>query len=362
MLYIWYNDGNSTQWVVADNIAGAYLPLGGGTLTGALTLAADAAQPLQPVTLEQMQAYAPVNVAGGFLNRLRNGTFDVWQRGTSVTIGAGAVGYTADGWIVQTAGAACNVGAGGGNFTVNQAVLNGAAGLTQLNLYQYIESYVAAPLRTKTCTFQAKIFNNTGGPLTPQLATYYPNATDNFSAVTQDLANVGLQTIASGATAVVSYTFNVSTNAIRGYAVYLVFSGQLNGAGKWVGVGECDLRATPGLPVGLQANPPPPELRPAGTETAFCQRYFNTFGGILLGLTTSNVTWSSQPTIIISPVMRANPTMSFASFTASSGNAGTPAVSYVSYNYVAISNSAFNWTQGAGIAVINFTGNFSAEL
>jgi hypothetical protein len=40
MLYIWYNDGNSTQWVVADNIAGAYLPIGGGTLTGPLTVTA----------------------------------------------------------------------------------------------------------------------------------------------------------------------------------------------------------------------------------------------------------------------------------------------------------------------------------
>jgi hypothetical protein len=37
MLYIRYNDGNSTQWVVADNIAGAYLPIGGGTLTGPLS-------------------------------------------------------------------------------------------------------------------------------------------------------------------------------------------------------------------------------------------------------------------------------------------------------------------------------------
>jgi len=41
MLYVWYNDGNSTQWVVADNIAGAYVPIGGATMTGPLTLSGD---------------------------------------------------------------------------------------------------------------------------------------------------------------------------------------------------------------------------------------------------------------------------------------------------------------------------------
>jgi microcystin-dependent protein len=39
-LYVYYNDGNSYQWVVANNFdGGAYLPLIGGTLTGQIVIA-----------------------------------------------------------------------------------------------------------------------------------------------------------------------------------------------------------------------------------------------------------------------------------------------------------------------------------
>jgi hypothetical protein len=43
-LYVWYNDGTSSQWVPASNfnVAGVYLPLTGGTVSGALTVTARA--------------------------------------------------------------------------------------------------------------------------------------------------------------------------------------------------------------------------------------------------------------------------------------------------------------------------------
>jgi hypothetical protein len=53
---------NPAQWEVnlmiddAGGLLAGYLPLSGGTLTGALTLAANAAQALQPVTLQQLNA------------------------------------------------------------------------------------------------------------------------------------------------------------------------------------------------------------------------------------------------------------------------------------------------------------------
>jgi hypothetical protein len=61
-LYVYYNDGNSSQWVIAVNMLGAYLPIGGGNLLGPLTLAGNATANLQPVTLQQMTAagYAPL--------------------------------------------------------------------------------------------------------------------------------------------------------------------------------------------------------------------------------------------------------------------------------------------------------------
>ena len=49
---------------------------------------------------------------GGFLNKLRNGTFDVWQRGTAAAVPPSPNKYTADGWQVVDAGTACSVGQG----------------------------------------------------------------------------------------------------------------------------------------------------------------------------------------------------------------------------------------------------------
>lgn len=45
----------------------------------------------------------------GLRNKILNGRFDVWQRGTPVAIGAGLSGYTADQWrVVQNAGISCS--------------------------------------------------------------------------------------------------------------------------------------------------------------------------------------------------------------------------------------------------------------
>ena len=43
---------------------------------------------------------------GGLINKFRNGTFDVWQRGTSALTASTGGAYTADGWIVKQTGAA----------------------------------------------------------------------------------------------------------------------------------------------------------------------------------------------------------------------------------------------------------------
>lgn len=78
-LYVYYNDGTSSQWVVANNQGAAlanYLPLLGGTLTGALILAADPTVALGAVTKQyvdnNLANYLPL--AGGTLTGQLNGT------------------------------------------------------------------------------------------------------------------------------------------------------------------------------------------------------------------------------------------------------------------------------------------------
>jgi hypothetical protein len=92
-LYLYYNDGNTIQWVpVTNQMGGAYLPLTGGFLTGALNLAADPVSALQPVTQQYFNKYPMIGD-----NRIINGDMRIDQRGVSTTGGA-AIGYAIDRW------------------------------------------------------------------------------------------------------------------------------------------------------------------------------------------------------------------------------------------------------------------------
>jgi len=291
------------------------LALAGGTLTGALTLAADPTANLQAATKAYVDAgvaTAEVNVAGGFVNKLRNGTFDVWQRGTgifSVTSGV----YTADGWIVGAVGGTSSVSAQAapaGRLARNIMQMGGAAGMAQLLLTQRVESYVSAPLTNQRCTFQAQILNATPAALTPTLSISTANPVDNFASPVTVLAPVNLQSCASGQWTRVAYTFDMGANPGLGVQVQLNFGALTVNS---VSIAEADLRATPGVATGLNANPPPPELRPIAIELAFCRRYFQRRQP---GIASAQLSTSGGATSVnaaatffqLEPMMRATPT------------------------------------------------------
>ena len=217
-----------------------------------------------------------VGFAQGYTNKIRNGTFDVWQRG-SVTVNAAAAPYTADGWLVSPSGA---------SVTVSRMVTStipppgasamqiiGTAGVTTVTTAQRIESYVAAFLAGQRVTFQCWAYCTIAQ--TPQLAVYYTNSLDNFSAITAILSPTNLQPLVVNTWTQVAYTLDLPVAVTyNGLQVNLNFPGSL-GTGS-IYMAAADLRATPGLAVGLQASPPPPELRPVHEELLFCYRYFET--------------------------------------------------------------------------------------
>jgi len=235
--------------------------------------------------------------ARGFLNALRNGSFVSWPNGgigSSFNVAASATGAAAigaSGWAVLALGATVTVqqATGTGPSAWGMKV-TGAPSATDVTIGQRIESFDAALLAGKTCTFQIQVFNNTGGSITPTLATRYAGLADNWSAPVADLAATNLQACANGAWTTVSYTFAVSAGAVNGYEVKIDFGNNFSAGGKSVTVAAADLRPTPGLGAGINAAPPTPEIPDIGKEIVRSARYYQTSydNGTTLGSTTRN--------------------------------------------------------------------------
>jgi len=215
-------------------------------------------------------------IAGGDLNKFRNATMDVWQRGASALAATTAGAYTADGWIVLPTGASVTAAQAAGRLlTKNSLQVTGAASVTDVIVKQRIESLIAAPFCSQTVTVQAQVYNNTGGSITPLLTVNRPSAQDNYASVTADVSAASLQACANGAWTRLAYTFAANAASYNGLEIVFDFGNNFSSSSKSVQIAECDIRVTPGVATGLNANPPPPELRPVQQELVFCQRYFD---------------------------------------------------------------------------------------
>lgn len=231
---------------------------------------------------------------GGMVNKFRNGTFDVWQYGTSIAVPTTGA-YTADGWIVVPTGASVNASqAAGRGPTVNSLKVIGATGVTDVIIKQRIESSFAAPLVGGNVTVQARIENNTGAAIIPTLTVRHANASDNWSASTVDVNAVALQSCANGAWTQVSYSYTDPGFSANGIEVAFDFGNNFGSSAKSIQITECDIRVSP-LPSSQAIVTPAqqlasPELRPLATELHLCQRYFySTFGNnIAPGTATPN--------------------------------------------------------------------------
>ena len=326
-------------------------------------------------------SFGPVSHRG-FVNKFRNGAFDVAQRGTSAS--AIVSGQTLDGWQIQ----ATPIGASwsqqwNANIAGNALRLNAISGLAGLTLVQRIESYVAAEMLTaakagQPITVQFAIYNNSGASITPQIAAGYASARDNFTTVTSDLGTTNLQSIANGSLGVVSYTWTPSANMANGYQIDLLFGGALNGSSGYIDVGRADVRVTPGLSTGLNSSPPTPELRPISVELPFNQRYFDSSydNGVAPGTATASGEFmivsignsQVQAIYIPRPPMRADPTLAF--YSPNTGAIGkifnsNSSADIAATAYVTAESGFIVATTGTGYALgVELFGHFtrSAEL
>lgn len=300
--------------------------------------------------------------AQGFTNKLRNGLFDVWQRGTSLNV----AGYTADGWMLAVAGVASlsvnqasPVGLPG--LTYNYAVITGASACTGASLHQRIESYIAAPLAGQNCTIQLLFLNNTGAAFAPTLTVVLPTAQDNYASTTTPVNAVAFQSCPNGVWTKIAYTFAMPAGANLGADIWVSFN-VLNSNAKTVQITQADLRATPGLPVGLNSAPPPSELRPISEETVFCQRYYEfSSGGGGVCIYSGNVvnTGVYYLTVPYKVFKRSTPSIVLADVANSGFPSGVPSLNATNaWGFIAMKTC--NASTGAGLFQFNWTA--SAEL
>jgi len=277
-------------------------------------------------------------IAGGFLNKFRNGTMDIWQRGTSGLTATTSGAYTADGWIVLPTGASVTAAQAGGRLLTKASLqVTGASSVTGLIVKQRIESLMAAALCSQTVTVQAQVFNNTGSGITPKLTVNRPSSQDNYASITADVNAVSLQACATSAWTLVSYTFQANAASYNGLEIAFDFGNNFGSSGKSVQIAECDIRVTNGLATGLNANPPAPELRPVAIESALCVRYFlQITNPKFLGIAGSSSN-ASRLGLTLEIPMRAAPSLtlngSLPVFFGASGATGTSSLTSIVTNY-----------------------------
>jgi hypothetical protein len=359
-----------TAGLLAEDLAAIVAPQAANTV-----LAGPASGSAVPASLRSLVG-ADLSGAsfGGDLNVLRNGHFDVAQRGTSGTVATGVTAYTIDGWIIQPTGSTVTwTQVYNANLAGNALRISCTSGLTACNLLHRIESLIAAKLLSARqtgvpATFQIQIFNSTSAAITAQITSSIPSAKDSFGTVNADLPATSLQTVAAGAFGTLSITFepgaNVTASGVTladvafGYQINLEFGGALNASSGFIDLSFADLRSTPGLPIGLNNNPPPPELRPIPVELALNQRYLFVVpsGWMFSAVSASTANFGLTVCGNFPVTMRVSPTSSNITFSTNDVSVSLIAITINSVGLAGVSPAA---------GFLEFevaTGTFSAEL
>lgn len=314
---------------------------------------------------------------GGYLNAFRNGGMQVSQRHSgSWTSGRNtSTSYGIDGWIytVTTDGATGQngvtlqqVNAVSGMSSSKALQLTGISTHTSDTLLkQRIESFMCGQFAGQTITVQCKIFNNTGGAITPTLIANHATVVDNFASVAAESANgASMQSCANGALTTVAYTFTASSSANLGLELGLDFGNNLTTTSQSITVSDWDVRLTPGVAAGLNGNPPPAEVRSIGVELPLCMRYYlnsdntNIGGNVgFSGNTTSGLNYNAYGMFPVP--MRVAPSVSAGDVVSATNFPGSPGTLHITTWGFADTRTA-NVSGGGGTFIDGYTA--TAEL
>ena len=300
-------------------------------------------------------------------NKIINGDFNIWQRGTSIAVPASTTGFGSDRWgIAVGTGAAVTLSRQ--TFTPGAAPVAGyegnffnrcnrtTTGSSPSYFFQRIENVTTVANNTITVSFYAKA-----------------SATYTFAAAEIYLE----QNFGSGGSAAVNTTLNTSTQTITtSWARYSFTISVPSISGKTIGTSSfialvfafATSQSTFTLDmwgVQLEQSSTASDFQTAtGTlqgELAACQRYcYAITAGTNYGTRAFSSTFLYQGGIPLPVTMRSAPTLrSGGTWTANTGNNGTMALDGSATTSANLYNSATNWTTDAAL---NFSATFEAEL
>ena len=292
-------------------------------------------------------------------NRIINGNFDVWQRGSSFTITASTNTYSADRW--RFVGSAFTGTLTRQSFTVGQTdvpsnpdyfarwdVTTNPAG--NIAFSQYIENVQTLAGKTATVSFYLKS-NSTIAANTLNLR--YRQVTGGTGGAT------GLENIGEITTSWQKFTFTINIPSLSGatlgasnssYLAFEILSPTAHTSAFQLDIAQVQVEE------GSVATEF--ERRPYGTEFALCQRYCQVYTAESIGLILN--AYHPTNSVWLKTTMRSTPTLTNGSFPSGGGTAAISGTG-ASSNVIPIYNSAGSW--GAlGSAVLSFTGTLSAEL
>lgn len=298
----------------------------------------------------------------GFANKFYNSSFQVAQRGSgpnNVTGTNTAPVYSLDGWKTgcQTATPTWQQILNG-NFrgTALRIASPASPALTNFILMQRIEQLNASQLfgpnlQLQAVTVQIKIYNATNAAITPVLTIYAPTAADNWASATTVLAGTTLSSIPANSSTICTYTFMLTSAALLGLQVQWTFA--TIAASGYIDFAEADIRATPGAIVGVNSNPPTPELVDVGIEHRRCTRYYQTFTTHTRCYQSGNpggnwYTWTFMP-------MRVSPSLSWGTTGGSNYSTFSPTVTGTCTVQLALYNSSTGSLNIYGSYNVNLT-------
>jgi hypothetical protein len=327
-LYIYYNDGTSSQWVTANNFTGGsnnlFLPLSGGALTGPLTLAADATAPFGAATKRTVDA--ALNDVGR--NQLLNGLFNIQQRGQGPW---GGNIYMVDRWYVFTVNDTINAtlvalsdidrAAIGDEAAVSalQFVFTGSATAGSYSGFnQKTENVRRLSNKTVTWSFYARATSGT-----PRLTCdYYQYFGTGGSPSASVSGNVGITPALSSTWQ--RYTMTTTLPSISGKTLgtnsdnSTIFQTELSVQGSSIGVQSGTVQVW-GMQVEVGSIASPLEKPDPQIDLAKCQRFYQPYGQVLCS--GYNVGASGVFIDFPFPVpFRATPSAAFTNITYSNGS------------------------------------------